>query len=81
MSDDSGFEFLREVRSDLHLCETPFIFLTGARADAASRALGLRLGANRYLLRPLPAQRLLDEVAMCVAESRGARPRPPAPAA
>ena len=43
--------------------------------------VGLRLGANRYLLRPMPAQRLLDEVAMCVAESRGPRPRPPSPAA
>ena len=81
MTDDSAFEFLREIRSDLHLCEIPFIFVTSARADAASRALGLRLGANRYLLRPLPAQRLLDEVAMCVAESRGPRPRPPSPAA
>ncbi|MGA2552310.1 MAG: response regulator [Burkholderiaceae bacterium] len=63
----SGFEFLKEIKADATLCETPFVFLTSTAMNEADRKRGLALGATKYLFRPLEPSLLLAEVEDCLA--------------
>ncbi|SHN15143.1 response regulator [Rhizobacter sp. OV335] len=67
MSEGSGFDFIRTVKADLWLRDIPFIFLSSTHQDEASRALGLQLGALRYLQRPMESALLLAEIEACLA--------------
>lgn len=66
MSEGSGFDFIRAVKADPLLRDTPFIFLSSTHWNEASRTLGLQLGAFRYLLRPIDPQLLLTEIEACL---------------
>jgi two-component system cell cycle response regulator len=66
----SGFDFIRRVKADERLRHIPFVFLSSTHWDSASIETGMRLGAARYLLRPLDPERLLDEVADCLGHRR-----------
>lgn len=59
MADGDGFELLRTVRADPALHDIAFMFLTTTARDDASRDLGLQLGADAYLIRPIEPERLL----------------------
>ncbi len=59
MADGDGFELLRTVRADPALRDTAFMFLTTTARDDASRDLGMQLGADAYLIRPIEPERLL----------------------
>jgi two-component system cell cycle response regulator len=67
MRGSSGFELLAQVRADPGLRDTPFILLTSSCTDERSRAIGLELGANRYLIRPIEPEALLSEIRACLA--------------
>lgn len=54
-----GFELLRQVRANPAWRDLPFVFLTSSVRDSASRAQGLALGAQDFLVRPLEADALL----------------------
>jgi two-component system, OmpR family, response regulator len=57
LPDVDGLDVLRDIRaSGLHI---PVIILT---ARAADREAGLRLGADEFLVKPLPFARLLEHV-------------------
>jgi len=66
MSEGSGFDFIRCVKADAQLRDIPFIFLSSTHWDETSKALGLQLGAFRYLQRPLESALLLAEIRACV---------------
>jgi PAS domain S-box-containing protein len=67
MRGGSGFELLAQVRADPALRDTPFILLTSSCTDERSRTIGLELGANRYLIRPIEPEALLGEIRACLA--------------
>jgi two-component system, OmpR family, response regulator RegX3 len=59
LPDGSGFELLRELRSDG--VKVPVIMLT-ARGDEADRVLGLELGADDYVVKPFSARELVARI-------------------
>jgi two-component system cell cycle response regulator len=61
-----GFELLGQLKADPALSHIPFVFITSTHDDEAIRARALQLGAERFLLRPMEPQRLLQEVAACL---------------
>jgi two-component system cell cycle response regulator len=63
MPGSGGFALLRRLRADPVLQALPLLFLTSTARDETSRAEGLALGANAYLVRPIEATILLREVA------------------
>lgn len=48
-----GFTLCRTVKQDPKLADIPFAFLTGAYIDPEDREFGLRLGAARFITRPI----------------------------
>jgi DNA-binding response OmpR family regulator len=58
LPDGSGFDLLRELRSD---GRTPVIMLT-ARGDEPDRVLGLELGADDYVVKPFSARELVARI-------------------
>lgn len=66
MRGGSGFDLLRAVRADPALRDTPFILLTSSCTDEQSRARGMDLGANRYLVRPIGPEVLLAAIRDCL---------------
>jgi two-component system, cell cycle response regulator len=57
-----GFSLLARVRADPRWRTLPFLFLTSTCRDEASRARGLALGADAYLVRPLDLHVVLQEI-------------------
>ena len=68
MTGESGYDFLRAVKSDPALRSIPFLFLTSTMLERKDRDRGLALGAARFLTRPLEPQALLEEIEACVRE-------------
>lgn len=62
MLEGSGFDFLRCVKEDESLRDIPFVFLSATYWEESYRETGLRLGAARYLVRPLEPALLLAEI-------------------
>ena len=69
MSGQSGYDFIRLAKADLRLAPVPFVFLTSTMQDGRDRAIGLGLGAARYLFRPIEPDALLVEIESCLAEA------------
>jgi two-component system cell cycle response regulator len=63
MPHGTGYDLIEAFRADRRLAEVPFIFLSSTYQHESYRARGLALGAERYLMRPIEPQKLLDEVA------------------
>lgn len=59
-----GFEFFRKVRAQ-GLADVPFIFCSG-RDGALDRILGLRMGADDYLVKPIVPEEVILKVRMQV---------------
>ncbi len=68
MAGESGYDFIRAVKSVDHLRGIPFVFLTSTMASERERAAGLALGATRYLFRPIEPEALLAEIEACLKE-------------
>jgi two-component system, cell cycle response regulator len=69
MSPDSGLSFLRSAKDDLRLKAIPFILLTSSMSgptDGTERE-AFRLGATRFLARPIAPEQLIFEVETCLA--------------
>lgn len=62
MKPGSGFDLVTALRADPALRHIAFVFLTSTARDSDSRARGLALGADAYLIRPIEPERLLAEV-------------------
>jgi DNA-binding response OmpR family regulator len=70
MPEGGGFALLRRVRDNAAWHRLPFVFLTSSARDAASRELGLQLGADEFLVRPIDATVLLAAIRRCLIEGR-----------
>gem|GEM_PF-3608104 len=55
-----GYQFCRMVKTSGALMNIPFVFYTSTYADNKDIRFGLDLGAERYIIRPIPAKRLLE---------------------
>lgn len=62
-----GFDFIRRIKADMLLRDTPFIFLTTTHWDIDLRDQALSLGATRFLFRPIEPAKLLAEIQACLA--------------
>ncbi len=58
MPKKDGFEVCRTLKKDFRTCHIPIVLLT-ARADSASRIIGLEQGADAYLTKPFNKRELL----------------------
>lgn len=61
MPELDGHSVLQELRQDRSIAGTPFIFLT-ARGEKQDQRLGMNLGADDYLTKPVSAEDLLSAV-------------------
>ncbi len=77
----NGHAALEALRADPHTARTPFIFLTG-NGEMADLRLGMNLGADDYLVKPVEPEQLLAAVRARLkrAESAGGPARPTEPA-
>jgi two-component system cell cycle response regulator len=66
MLDGSGYDFIKAVKQDTDLRSIPFVFISSTSVDAEHQAMGLSLGAARFIIRPIEAQALLAEIAACL---------------
>ena len=55
-----GFALCRQMKGDESLRGTPFIFYTATYTDERDTEFGLSLGADRYLIKPLEPQEILQ---------------------
>jgi len=69
-----GFTLCREWKADERLGKIPFIFYTATYTDPKDMELGLSLGADRFLLKPMDPKELLETLQEVLVESRINRP-------
>lgn len=67
-----GFAFLRQIKAQPEMAQIPVLFLSSSTWGETDRETALRLGAARFILRPIEPQYLLDEVASCLHSLGGA---------
>lgn len=75
-----GYQLCRMIKTSGSLLNIPFVFYTSTYADNKDIRFGLDLGAERYIIRPIPAKRLLEiikEVLRECKERGGAVPGAP----
>jgi CheY-like chemotaxis protein len=58
------------VKTDPQLQGIPFMFITSNYRNEAARRKGLAPGAERFLLRPMDPQVLIEEIESCLRERR-----------
>lgn len=57
-----GFELCRRWKADAELCRIPLVFYTATYTDARDEALAKTLGADRFLVKPLAPDVLLEAI-------------------
>ncbi len=57
-----GFELCRRWKADERLHRVPLVFYTATYTDSKDEALARTLGADRFLVKPLAPEELLEEV-------------------
>jgi DNA-binding response OmpR family regulator len=62
----SGFDILKEIRSDQQFALTPVLMLT-ARGQLKDREMAEKAGASRYMTKPFSNAEVLDAVRSMVA--------------
>lgn len=75
-----GFELCRECKSDEQLRNIPFVFYTATYTDPRDEALGLKLGAARFLVKPIEGEEFVSivrEVLKAHANNQLTAPLPP----
>ncbi len=68
-----GFEFVRRLKADPQLASIPFIFISSSVWGEQDRETALALGVERFLLRPIEPQALIDEITACLFARRMVR--------
>ena len=63
MPGGSGFELVETLKADRKLRDIPFVFLSCTVWSDSDQRTGLERGADRFLIRPMELQSLLDEIA------------------
>ncbi|VVB87934.1 Methanogenesis regulatory histidine kinase FilI [uncultured archaeon] len=63
-----GFTLLRELKKENSTKDIPLVFYTSYYVSEKDRELAFKLGASRYIIRPIEPLELLDEVAAVLTE-------------
>lgn len=71
MPHEDGFSFIRQAKADPRLAVVPFIIITSSVWVDRDRATAQRLGAIRFLTRPIAPRVLLKEIAACLSPEKG----------
>jgi CheY-like chemotaxis protein len=75
MPEIDGFQFLAELKSDVHYKDIPVIIVS-AEDDTDSMARALNLGAADYIVKPFHAQLLKSRIDSCIADARLSHGKP-----
>ena len=65
MPGGDGFDFIREIKADPELRSIPFLFISSTVWRDKDRTDGITLGAQKFIIRPIEPQILLEEVEAC----------------
>jgi PAS domain S-box-containing protein len=68
-----GFQLCRECKKREDLGAIPFIFYTATYTDEKDRKLGLGIGADEYLIKPMEPDKLLGAIDRVLAAAAGRR--------
>jgi two-component system cell cycle response regulator len=68
MADGTGYDFLQVVLAEPQLQSIPFVLITSTMVEEKDRARGLKLGATRFLVRPIEPEAFLAEIRACLTE-------------
>lgn len=63
-----GFELCHRVKERADLRHIPFVFYTATYTEKRDEELGLRLGASRFIIKPLEPERFLEVVRQVLQE-------------
>jgi DNA-binding response OmpR family regulator len=69
-----GWSVLHEIREDAALSKVPVVVIT-AVAETPQRRRTLRMGADKYITKPVSAHNLAQAVASALSRGRRCRPR------
>lgn len=61
LPDIDGFEVCRQIRQDPRTAAVPIIMLTGKKSQD-DRDMGIKCGANAYLVKPFKSAMIIDEI-------------------
>ena len=76
----TGYEVCRDLRQRYGE-QLPIVFVSGERREAADRVVGLLIGADDYLVKPVDAEELITRLRRLIMKSWGPHaPTPPPPA-
>ena len=62
MPNSSGFEFIKQIKSDSRFKHIPFVFITSTYWAEDDKRKGLDLGAARFIFRPMEPRAILTEI-------------------
>jgi len=68
-----GFELCRHVKQSEDLRHIPFIFYTATYTEKRDEELGLRLGASRFIIKPLEPEQFLAVIGKVIKEYEAGR--------
>jgi two-component system cell cycle response regulator len=71
LRNESGYDFLRRVKTSPLLRSIPFIFISSTTTTQADQTLAFELGADRFLLRPIDPPALLAAIEDVLREHYG----------
>jgi two-component system cell cycle response regulator len=66
MPDKDGYEFVKAAKADPQLQPIPFVFISSTVWAEKDQALGLALGATKFLMRPIEPRALVAEIEDCL---------------
>ena len=66
MPDQDGFDLIRAIKADPQLRSIKIVIHSATIGSAEDRGEALRLGALRFITRPMEPQMLLDEIVACL---------------
>ena len=71
MPGGDGFALVERVKKDEALRDVPFIFISSTAWQTRDRRRAMELGAEKFILRPIDPQKLLDEVRAALKDGHG----------
>lgn len=74
MPSGDGFELVESVKRSEQFRDIPFIFISSTAWQTRDKRRALELGAEKFILRPIDPQRLLDEVRNATGNGNGKNP-------
>lgn len=70
-----GFQLCREVRKNKNLRDIPFIFYTATYLNEKDEELGLKMGADKFIRKPIEQDEFLKIIRDMFEQIKGERPR------